>query len=513
MNAQKKGPAVVAAARGARNKVATVSNTTKPNGSTGSRTIEFLSAERKEITGPLSLIDGRAYAIGVQPVKAANGKPHDLITVARDDGALFTVEPVNHPSIAGKLESIGLGCRSAGLPLRETISAKGMQRMKHSRSPTPAEVFTGVSGIVDHYVDFAHSLAGQRTMCELTACWIMASYFTASFDGVGYIWATGSPGSGKTQLLATLSRLAFLGRLVLGSSSYAATRDAASWGATMCFDDNEILDDPIKRELILAGSRRGAKTTIKVKVKDAWENVEIDAFTNRAFSAQAQPDSTPGSRCIVIPMVRSSDSTKTRREPMHDAGWPVSRQTLIDNLWILGLKNLPNMRQWWESVPDHATLIGRDLDAWRGTLAIALWLQTEHGADGLFDGLNALSREYQEERATLESSADPIRLMLRVLLTMMGANGGPVLTFDAGQLAEQVNARARDTGVAEGDATITNAKKIGWELRRLRVFHRTPRDKMHRPWAVSRLELENLARAYGVSNIPGRNAGNAGNDP
>jgi hypothetical protein len=82
----------------------------------------------------------------------------------------------------------------------------------NGEKPNPARLFSQVRETVDRFVSFENSLADQQSMSELLACWITGTYLLDSFDVVGYAWPTGERGSGKTQLLNTVTSLAFLGR-------------------------------------------------------------------------------------------------------------------------------------------------------------------------------------------------------------------------------------------------------------------------------------------------------------
>jgi len=59
-------------------------------------------------------------------------------------------------------------------------------------------------------VDFDRSLADQRTMAELVACYVLATWLLDTFNVVGYLWPSGERGSGKTVLLHTVAEMAYL---------------------------------------------------------------------------------------------------------------------------------------------------------------------------------------------------------------------------------------------------------------------------------------------------------------
>src|SRR5439155_3639424 len=157
-----------------------------------------------------------------------------------------------------------------------------------------------------------------ETMCEFIACYVLSTYFLDGFNVVGYLWPNGEPGAGKTTLLLVVTQTAYLGQLILSGSSYPTLRDMADYGATLAFDDAEaVMDikrtDPDKRNLLLAGNRKGATVSVKEAVGDRWEIRHVDAFCPRLFSAIRLPDAVLSSRSIILPLVRSGDQPKSKR--------------------------------------------------------------------------------------------------------------------------------------------------------------------------------------------------------
>ena len=81
-------------------------------------------------------------------------------------------------------------------------------------SPSPAtppagfRIFNRIVEVVDRFIDFDRSLADQRTMCEMVACYILATWFLDAFTVIGFLWPNGDRGSGKTQLLLIVTELA-----------------------------------------------------------------------------------------------------------------------------------------------------------------------------------------------------------------------------------------------------------------------------------------------------------------
>ena len=96
--------------------------------------------------------------------------------------------------------------------------------------------------------------------------------------------------------------------------------------------------------------------------------------------------------------MRSTDDRRANADPLDPALWPVDRHRLIDDLWALALANLSRLREFDGKAVEMASLSGRNLEPWRAVLAMALWLQEDHGIEGLFQTLEALSVAYQDEQ-------------------------------------------------------------------------------------------------------------------
>ena len=60
------------------------------------------------------------------------------------------------------------------------------------------DVFTRVTNVVSHFIDFDRSLADQKTMAEAIACYILSTWFLDAFNVIGFLWPNGDRGSGKT---------------------------------------------------------------------------------------------------------------------------------------------------------------------------------------------------------------------------------------------------------------------------------------------------------------------------
>jgi hypothetical protein len=467
---------------------------------------EILDAAPEVISRPLSLVAGQGHAAAW--VYGRSGQR--ALVIARDDAAIFSSEPI---AGAEPLSSLGAAAR-----LPEVVaeargwSGAGLKRFLAGERPSPGEVFRRVTAVVDHFMDFDRSLDSQAAMCELIACHVLATYFLDAFPVIGYLWSNGEKGSGKSRLLEVTVELAYLGHMILGSSSVPTLRDLADYGATLALDDAEGLadprrTDPDKRALFLAGNRKGSTIAVKEQAEGGWRTRHVRTFCPRLFSAIRLPDDILASRTILVPLVKSGDKRKTDRNPADGSVWPHPRRRLVDDLWACALLHLRRLQEHDARAAAGSSLAGRSLEPWRAIFAVAHWLEAEHGAPGLFGRLQELALRYQEERKTLEKT-DLTRLAIAALCEEARRRGPGPWAFSTAELTERVNALAEDQDLVieedgAGGKGPASAVKIGRLLERLRLARPECRIAERRRWLISGPEVEKLCRTHGLA-LPGR---------
>jgi hypothetical protein len=483
--------------------------------------VELLDSSPDVVRRPLGLVAGRAYAatwihLKIQ-VRQDLNKDGDLVhynppqerieqrlVVIRDDGVLFA-DPDAHVPGGCPWSDLGLSVALTTAPAPNRLwSGRGVKAFVAGKRPDAAEVFRRVVTAVDRFMDFARSFGPQRDLCELTACYVLATYLLDAFNVIGYFWPNGDRGSGKTNYLSVIAELAYLGQLILAGGTYASLRDLADYGATLAFDDAEgVMDvkrtDPDKRALLLAGNRRGATITVKeLSAEKVWVTRHVSTFCPRLFSAIRLPDDVLASRTITLPLVRSADPRRAKVSPSDPDVWPCDRRQLVDDLWAVGLAHLPEVRQYDAQAAARASLSGRDLEPWRAMLAVALWLQDRHGVADLFRRVEGLMLSYQQERGDFEATHDT-RVLVKALLKLATlAKRKKVIVFSPKELAEQMNRLAREDDQVEEGERFTSPRKVGWLLKQQR-FRRSSRSAKGKFWQASRQEIVSLAKAYGVT--------------
>jgi hypothetical protein len=481
-------------------------------------TAQVLDGSPSIIRRPLSLVDGRGYAatwLNVQTETRQTVNPETgqvqrfdppkrqtkpTLAIVRDDGHLFGD---NIPITSQPMAKLGI---EVALPFPiladRAWSGAGVKRFLAGDRPNPASIFERLVLLADSYMDFTKSLAPQGTMCQMIACYEIGTYFLGAFNVIGYLWASGDSGAGKTNLITIVAETGYLGMLILAGGSYASLRDLADYGAVLSFDDAEGVmnvkkTDPDKRALLLAGNRRGATITVKEPAPApdrGWVTRYIDAFCPRLFSAIRLPDGVLGSRSIIVPLVRSNDRERAKRNPLDYASWPCDRRPLLDDLWAMGVTHVAEMRRWDQEAAAKSSLTGRALDVWRSILAVALWLQEAHGVKGLHERMRQLSCDYQRERGDLEAH-ESVLLAIRAL-QRMAKREPEAFEFETKTLTSCINVIAQEEDLTKPDTPYTNSNRVGWILRKLRF--KKADDRCSRKWKTTKTDLQNIAETYGL---------------
>src|SRR5947209_102874 len=499
----------------------------RPKAKPAQPVIELLDNAPPAVSRPLALVGEHPYAAIWPHVKVSvsetvdkdgNIVKHDppLVTherrlcIVRSDGAVFGGGSYD-------LSELGIDLHLSEIPPDDKLwSAPGVKAFVGGQRPKPGEVFGQIADVVDRFIDFDRSLAGQRTMSEMVACYILATWFLVAFKVIGFIWPNGEPGSGKTQLLTIIAELGYLGQLILAGGSYASLRDLADYGATLCFDDAENLSDPKrtdpdKRTLLLAGNRQGNSVPVKEPIPGGgWRTRHVNTFCARAFSAIRLPDRVLASRTIIVPLIRTPDRNRANADPLEYALWPHDRRALIDSLWALTLVNLGDLPKYEARVNEAATLMGRNLEPWRALLAVALWLE-DGGVTGLYSRMESLSTGYQKERQQLESG-DTTALIIRALCKCLDCD---VVTLcdlcdvstegdvDEKEFVRTADIEAAAKEIAEADELDIDLEKLGSRqigriLSKLRFEHGDEGGTHKKGWKVSRRELSRFVRSLGL---------------
>ncbi|MBM3300419.1 MAG: hypothetical protein FJY85_10730 [Deltaproteobacteria bacterium] len=348
-------------------------------------------------------------------------------------------------------------------------------------------------------------------MTEFIACYALSTWFLDAFDVVGFLWPSGGYGTGKTKLGLLVCEVAYLGEALLSGSTYACLRDLADLGATLLFDDAENLadpkhKDPDKRNLLLAGNRKGTVVAVKeADGKGIWRTRYVNAYCPRLFTATKLPDAILASRTIVIPLVRTADPKKANADVLDFRLWPHDRRKLLDDLWAVALGNLAQMPAHLAAVNEDAPLLGRNLEPWKATLAVAHWLD-HRGEGGLYERMRSLAQSYQTDQIQL-AVPDLTTIIARAIIqkvchechySISAINSETYSDFTTEDISEEVKRLIKGEDI-DLDLDYITSRRVGRALGKLRLTQ-LPRagGKGSRKWRISASQLEQLSRSYAV---------------
>lgn len=478
--------------------------------------VELLDTIPNVMTRPLALVNGRGYAATWLPVKVtvteSVNKQGEIIRhnppivqtemrlfVVRSDGVVFG-DGGDKP-----LGDLGFDVHLPEQPPVDRLwSTRGVKAYRAENRPNPADVFQRIVENVDRFIDFDRSLTDQRGMCEMIACYILSTWFLDAFNVVGFLWPNGDRGCGKTHLITLICEMAYLGQVVLAGGSFATLRDLADYGATLGFDDAEILSDakksdPDKRNLLLAGNRRGNTVPVKELGPDnKWRTRYVNTFCPRLFSATQLPDPILESRTIVVPLIRTPDRYRANADPMDYAAWRHNRRKLIDDLWALSVAHIHELVAHEARVNQHAALSGRALEPWKGILAVASWLDSK-GVVGLWERMSALSVAYQMERPNLtigDLTALVIQSLAKCVDAVLAATPNErSFTFPTKLITETAKQLIEDEELDFNLERIT-PDRIGRVLRKMRL--KGARTGRARQWMITASDLARWCNSYGI---------------
>jgi hypothetical protein len=510
-------------------------------------TIELLDEPSPNITRPLSLVGKCSYAATWLPVRMTRREILDkqgnlliqnpplveeklCLFMIRNDGQVFgeisdgqSTRPISELGVNTVFHEI--------VPVEKRWSTRGVRAYVQGQRPYPIDTFLKIVDVINRFLDFDRSLGDQQSMAELIACYILATYLLDAFNVIGFLWPNGGAGSGKTNLLIIVTEMAYLGQLILAGGSFASLRDLADYGATLAFDDAENLSDPKqtdpdKRALLLAGNRRGSSVPLKEPDGPGkWKLRYVNAYCPRLFSAIRMPDAVLASRTIVIPLIRTADRDKANFDPLDHALWPHDRKPLQDELWAMGLANLPLLHEFEIQVAQKARLRGRNLQPWKAILSVAAWLDSldlqhrlqhsysvrSEGQDqtvigGLWQRLEEMSWSYQQEESADQQSGDIVLLVLQGLCKLASDRSdikdnsdiySAGWTFTTSQISEAAQQIAEQTE-ADIDADKITSRKVGRLLGKLRLRKAREAGKGTRMWQVTFADLKRWAAVYNI---------------
>jgi hypothetical protein len=177
--------------------------------------IELLDKESASLSRLLMYIDGHGYAATWLPTRVTitekhrkDGKVERLTSpqvsevrrlfVVRDEGQRSG--ELSDPKVE-PLSALGMDIHvTDNIPHRLLWTTKGLVKYSLGYRPEPKDVFTRLTTMYDHFLDFSRSLDEHPRMCRFSACCSLMTWFADVFTVMPYVWPNSpTPGSGKTK--------------------------------------------------------------------------------------------------------------------------------------------------------------------------------------------------------------------------------------------------------------------------------------------------------------------------
>jgi hypothetical protein len=152
--------------------------------------------------------------------------------------------------------------------------------------------------------------------CTLLALWSMGTHVYRAFSAYPYIFLWAEAGSGKTRILKTATPLVHMGKHVEDPSAASAFRMVDAVNATLLIDEADKLTPEQNSELLgilNTGYELGATVSRYNMDKKMLE--EFNAYSPKMLASNRTLGNSLESRCLRIPLQRSSNQIFGEREP------------------------------------------------------------------------------------------------------------------------------------------------------------------------------------------------------
>ncbi len=231
------------------------------------------------------------------------------------------------------------------------------------------------------------------------------------------------------------------------------------------------------------------------KREGSWDTRYIDGFAPRLFTSIGIPDDVLASRTILVPLIRSGDTAKTRRKPTNPNDWSINPDSLRDEMWLSISRALVEIEGCKSDVNNATDLSGRDFDIFQPTLTIAFWLDKFCDVPDLFARMVSVMESYHEtkHRSQLPSFE---YLVLQACFDLL--KSGDSAKLQTSEIAYAIGAVCRDQDITDETLVRADNQKVGTMLSRL-GFEKVAAHGRGRSWHIKRAELERCARAASVT--------------
>lgn len=143
-----------------------------------------------------------------------------------------------------------------------------------------------------------------------------------------------------------------------------------------------------------------------------------------------------------------------------------------------------------------SSLEARAHDIWRMPLAIAYWLQMDHGVEGVWDRLRQISTAYQVVQA--ENDQRDLLSLVVMAAYELASESGKDITVPTRVIAERANQIANmEGGFFDDLASAGDIQRVGKMMKRL-GFEKSASHGGSRSWQLSCRKVDQIAKARGI---------------
>lgn len=364
--------------------------------------------DARELTGILTLDCGTVYALARRTLRVGTDTVRALSVLTWNGTEARILDGTGDTPVPALSDGAEILLTPGNLPER-CPSLATLRRFAGGDRVPGSVVFGRVQRFVRHFLDLGAFPGGQDAAELVLTAWCLSTWWQRPARLVAsYVQFTGPKGSGKSRALAVAVEAVLAGELVLSSTSNAALRDLCAAGACLLLDEAEDLahgrpqgeTGQDRRGLLLGGTRPGTSWALKEATPDGrWETRRIPIHGPRGFASIAIPEAVLGSRALRIPMVRTADPARARRDPALDGDWPdgETREDLRDALTLWTIGNLRDAPAWYALARERLPVFGRDAEPWLPPAAVCFAVDAEDGGDRAARIMAAIKGTAQED--------------------------------------------------------------------------------------------------------------------
>ncbi len=157
----------------------------------------------------------------------------------------------------------------------------------------------------------------EEWVASMIALWIMATHVHTLFSAFPYIYLLAERGSGKSRILKVVALTSHVGMYVANPTAATVVRGVELASCTLCIDEAEKLSSKDAQEInaaLNAGYEKGP-TVPRCNQEDYNQIDFFSPYSPKALASTIAPPPTVESRCLRIPVRRSTDPRFAKMEP------------------------------------------------------------------------------------------------------------------------------------------------------------------------------------------------------